>query len=164
MSNERGNAMTAKTIRNSQQGNAAVELAVCAPLLMAMVLGAIDFGRIHLEAMVVKNASAIGSFYGAQSVQYAADSAGIQTAANSEASGIDGYSVTNDIVCECLNGNGDYDSGVTQASCSQAACGAYGVPRVYVRTRSQKTFSTLGWYPGVPQSTQMDMTGWVRVQ
>lgn len=156
--------MTAKSFRNSRQGNAAVEMAICAPLLMAMVLGSIDFGRLHLEALIVRNASTIGSFYGAQAIQYATDSAGIQTAANSEAGDIEGYSVTNDILCQCLNANGDYDSGVTQASCSQADCGAYGVPRVYVRTRSQKTFSTLGWYPGVPQSTAMDMTGWVRVQ
>lgn len=151
-------------IRDSRRGNAAVEMAIAVPVLLAMVLGAIDFGRVHLEALVVKNASTIGSFYGAQSVQYSTDSTGIQAAANSEAAAIDGYSVTNDIVCQCLNANGDYNSGETEASCGDADCGAYGVPRVYIRTRSQKTFSTLGWYPGVPQNTAMDMTGWVRVQ
>ncbi len=151
-------------IRENRRGNAAVELAISVPVILAMVLGAIDFGRVHLEAMVVKNASTIGSFYGAQSVQYSADSSGIQAAATNEARGIDGFSVTNDIICQCLNSNGDYDSGETQATCGDADCGAYGVPRVYVRTRSQKMFSTLGWYPGVPQNTPMDMTGWVRVQ
>lgn len=151
-------------IRESRRGNAAVELAVAVPVILAMVLGAIDFGRVHLEAMVVKNAATIGSFYGAQSVQYSTDSTGIQAAANSEAAAIDGYSVTNDILCQCLDSNGDYNSGETQVNCGDADCGAYGVPRVYIRTRSQKTFSTLGWYPGVPQTTAMDMTGWVRVQ
>jgi Flp pilus assembly protein TadG len=155
---------TTAHFRDSRRGNAAVELAIAVPVILAMVLGAIDFGRVHLEAMVVKNAATTGSFYGAQSVQYSTDSTGIQAAATGEAGGIDGYSVTNDIVCQCLNANGDYDSGETQASCGEADCGAYGVPRVYVRTRSQKTFSTLGWYPGVPQTTAMDMTGWVRVQ
>ena len=150
--------------REARRGNAAVEMAVAVPVILAMVFGAIDFGRVHLEAMVVKNASITGSFYGTQSVQYSTDSTGIQAAANSEAGGIDGYSVTNDIQCQCLNANGDYDSGTTQVSCGDTDCGAYGVPRVYVRTRSQKTFSTMGWYPGVPQNTAMDMTGWVRVQ
>ena len=156
--------MTAKSFRNSRQGNAAVEMAVCVPLLMAMVLGAIDFGRLHFEAMVVRNAATIGSFYGAQSIQYAADSAGIEAAATSEAVDISGYTATHDVICQCLNANEDYNSGVTQATCNEADCGAYGVPRVYVRTRSQKTFSTMGWYPGVPQTTTMDMRGWVRVQ
>lgn len=151
-------------IRESRRGNAAVEMAVAVPVILAMVLGAIDFGRVHLEAMVVKNASTTGSFYGAQSVQYSNDSNGIRAAATSEARAIDGFSVTNDILCQCLNANGDYNSGETQASCGDANCGGYGPPRVYVRTRSQKTFSTLGWYPGVPQTTAMDMTGWVRVQ
>ena len=152
------------TFQDRRRGNAILEMAIAVPVLLAMVFGAIDFGRVHLEAMVVKNASTIGSFYGAQSVQYSTDSAGIQAAATGETGGIEGYSVTNDIVCQCLNANGDYDSGVTEATCGDADCGLYGVPRVYVRTRSQKTFSTLGWYPGVPQSTTMDVTGWVRVQ
>jgi Flp pilus assembly protein TadG len=150
--------------RDSRRGNAAVELAVAVPVILAMVLGAIDFGRVHLEAAVVKNSSTVGSFYGAQSVQYSTDSSGIQAAATGDARGIAGFRVTNDMVCQCLNANGDYNSGETQVSCGDADCGAYGAPRVYVRTRSQKTFSTLGWYPGVPQNTAMDMTGWVRVQ
>lgn len=151
-------------VRDARRGNAAVEMAIAVPVLMAMVFGAIDFGRVHFEAMVVKNATAIGSFYGAQSMQYATNSTGIQAAATGDAGGVDGFSVTNDILCQCLNANGDFDSGATQASCGTADCGAYGVPRVYVRTRAQNTFSTLGWYPGVPQDTAMDMTGWVRVQ
>ena len=155
---------TMNAIQEARRGNAAVEMAVAVPVLLAMVLGTIDFGRVHLEAMVVKNASTIGSFYGAQSVQYSTDSTGIQAAANSEAAAIDGYTVTNDMLCQCLNANGDYDSGETQDSCGDADCGAYGAPRVYIRTRGQKTFSTLGKYPGVPQDTAMDMTGWVRVQ
>jgi Flp pilus assembly protein TadG len=153
-----------QTVRDTRRGNAAVEMAIAVPVLFAMVFGAIDFGRVHLEASVVKNSSAIGSFYGAQSMQYSNDSTGIQAAATGDAGGIAGFSVTNDLLCQCLNANGDYDSGVTEVSCGDADCGAYGVPRVYVRTRSQKTFSTLGWYPGVPQDTTMDMTGWVRVQ
>lgn len=151
-------------IRDARRGNAAVEMAVAVPVLMVMVLGAIDFGRVHLEAMVVKNASHIGSFYGAQSMQYATNSSGIQAAATGDAGGVSAFSVTNDIICQCLDANGDYNSGVTQATCGDADCGTYGVPRVYVRTRTQNTFSTLGWYPGVPQTTGMDMTGWVRVQ
>lgn len=150
-------------IRETRRGNAAVEMAVAVPVLLAMVFGAIDFGRVHLEAMVVKNASTTGSFYGAQSMQYSTDSSGIQAAATSEAGGITGYSVTNEMVCQCLDANNDFNSGVTQVSCA-TSCGSYGVPRVYIRTRSQKTFSTLGWYPGVPQNTNMDMSGWVRVQ
>lgn len=151
-------------VRDARRGNAAVEMAIAVPILMAMVLGAIDFGRVHLEAMVVKNASAIGSFYGAQSMQYATNSTAIQSAATGDAGGVDGFSVTSDILCQCLDANGDYNSGVTQVSCGTASCGTYGVPRVYVRTRAQNTFSTLGWYPGIPQNTAMDMTGWVRVQ
>ncbi len=156
--------MTRSNIRNSKRGNAAVEMAVSVPVLLAMVLGAIDFGRLHFEAMVVENASTVGSFYGAQAIRYAGDSTGIRNATRGEAVDIDGFTATHDVICQCLDGNGSYNSGVTQASCGDADCGTYGAPRVYVRARARKTFSTLGWYPGVPQSTAMDSRAWVRVQ
>jgi Flp pilus assembly protein TadG len=154
-----------KRQRDSRRGNAIVEMAVAVPVLLIMVMGAIDFGRLYFEAVVAQNSAIVGSFYGAQEIRYAADTAGIRAAATGDATDIvDGYAATHEVLCECLNGNGDYDSGVAQASCSDADCGVYGAPRVYVKTHSAKTFSTMGWYPGVPQNTPIGATGWVRVQ
>lgn len=149
--------------RDTRRGNAIVEMAIAVPVLLVMVMGAVDFGRLYFEAVVAHNSAIVGSFYGAQEIRYAADSTGIRNAAAGDATDLDGFSSTHEVLCECLNG-GDYSTGTAQASCSDADCGAYGAPRVYVKTRSAKSFSTMGWYPGVPQTTPVGGTGWVRVQ
>lgn len=150
--------------RDTQRGNAVVEMAVSVPLLLMMVMGAIDFGRLFFEGMVVKNASHVSAFYGAQEMRYATDTVGIRNAATNEAVDIDSFTASHEMICECLGANGAYDTGSTQASCGEADCGVYGAPRVYIKTRTEKTFLTMGWYPGIPQSTPISANGWVRVQ
>jgi Flp pilus assembly protein TadG len=151
-------------IRQANRGNAVVEMAISVPILLMMVMEAIDFGRLFFEGMVVKNASHVSAFYGAQEMRYAGDTDGIRSAARSEAADSDSFTASHEMICQCLGASGAYDTGSTQATCGEADCGACDAPRVYIKTRTEKNFSTMGWYPGVPQTTPIAADGWVRVQ
>ena len=50
----------------SDSGAALVEMAVVMPLLLLMVLGVGDFGRVHYRAITLSHAARAGAAYGAQ--------------------------------------------------------------------------------------------------
>lgn len=86
----------------SVSGAAIVELAVVAPLLLLMVLGVADFGRVLYTSIILSHAARAGAQYGAQTNGTTGDSAGIREAAIQEAQDIGPIDVTSQQVCECL--------------------------------------------------------------
>jgi Flp pilus assembly protein TadG len=60
------------------RGQSIVELALCTPLLMLIMLGTIDFGRVFFDYIQMRNAVVEGATYG---TRHPADTSGIQTAA-----------------------------------------------------------------------------------
>lgn len=70
--------------RQRQSGQSLVELALLTPLLLAMVLGSIEFGRYAYLSILVGNAAHSGALYGAQSNLTAANVAGICAAAEND--------------------------------------------------------------------------------
>jgi hypothetical protein len=112
--------------------------------------------------VTVANAAATGAFYGGQSRIAAANDAAQQQRANDDAVNIDGVTASASSFCECP---GDP---ATAISCLQAAnytaCDGYGLPRVYVRVNAQKTFQTIGTYPGVPNNTAVRRDAFIRIQ
>lgn len=145
-----------KRLFKSQRGNAIVEFAIGAPVLLVLVMAAVDFSRLFFETTIASNAAAAGSFYGAQNIRYAGDYAGMATVADNDSTEVDGKTISADRYCDCPDGS-IIDPCTTN-------CPGYGAPRVYMRARVQKSFTTLGWYPGIPQTTSIDMRRWVRVQ
>lgn len=69
-------------------GQSLVEFAFTLPLLLVILLGAVDLGRVYFAYMTVVNASREGARYAATNSTNATDTAGITTRANNEASGI----------------------------------------------------------------------------
>ncbi len=131
-------------------------MAMITPLLLLMVLGAGDFGRVLYTAITLSHAARAGAAYGAQSNGHAADGAGIRQAAEEEAQNIGSIGVTSQRVCECTGG--------ASVSCTTPSCGSYGAPRAFVEVTTTHTFATLVPFPGVPSATPLERTAKVRIQ
>lgn len=140
----------------SQTGAAVIEMAVITPLLLLMVLGVADFGRVLYRAITLSHAARAGAAYGAQSNWFTVDAAGIQQAAEEDAQNIGAITVTSQPVCECTGG--------TPVSCTGGSCAGYGVPRVFVQVTTTQTFQTVVPYPGIPNTVSLTRTAKVRVQ
>jgi len=80
--------MKAFSHRRFRSGAAAAELAVIGPLLLTLVLGAVDFGRFAFNYIAVTNAARAGASYGVMnnftSSSYSTWTAGITQAAKDE--------------------------------------------------------------------------------
>ncbi len=140
----------------SDSGAALVEMAVISPLLLVMVLGVGDFGRVLYTAITLSHAARAGAAYGAQSTGYTGDTGGIQLAAEEEAQNIAPIGVTSQRVCECTGG--------APVSCTISSCGSYGAPRAFVEVTTTRTFQTVSPYPGLPDTVALSRTAKVRVQ
>lgn len=142
----------------SNRGSSVVEFAVLTPLLLMLTLGAIDFGRVFVEANEMASGANAGVVYGARRMIDSQDFAGIQAAALADTENAENATAVVERFCDCPDNPG------VAVSCIDGTCVNYGLPRVYVRTRITKTFTTFGRYPGVPYSVPMTMNGFMRVQ
>lgn len=90
---------------DSARGQASVELALSVPLLLMMLVLVVEAGRALYIAISVSNAARAGVQYGAQSRATAANNAGMQAAALSDAPNISGLAATATHFCKCANGS-----------------------------------------------------------
>lgn len=140
----------------SDSGAALVELAIVTPLLLLMVLGLCDFGRVVYHSIILSHAARAGAQYGAQTNSTTGDRSGISNAAINEAADIAPIQVTSQRICECPGG--------AAVSCTTGTCSGYGVPQVFVQVTTTRTFETLAPYPGVPNTVALSRTAKVRRQ
>ena len=56
-----------------QSGQSMVELAILLPVLLWILLGAVDFGRVYYTSIAITNAARVGSAYGMDSRRQNAD-------------------------------------------------------------------------------------------
>ncbi|MBI5395819.1 MAG: pilus assembly protein [Verrucomicrobia bacterium] len=75
------------------RGQALAELAILLPVLIILVLGAADFGRIYYHFVTVESAAAAGVQYGCVDTTKAADTDGIRLAAMRQVQDITNRSV-----------------------------------------------------------------------
>jgi len=87
------------------RGQASVELALSLPLLLMMFLLVVEMGRAFYIAISVSNAARAGVQYGSQNLSTAADNAGMEAAAASNAPNIVGMTATATHFCQCANGS-----------------------------------------------------------
>jgi Flp pilus assembly protein TadG len=84
-----------------QRGQSAVELALSIPLLIVLLLAAVEFGQIFYTQTCVTNAARAG----AQNITTAGGTAaGIEQAALADAPNISGLPATASHFCQCANG------------------------------------------------------------
>jgi len=147
-----------------RRGSAIVEFAVMIPMTMLFVLGAADFARIFYHAIVLSNSAAMGSFFGSQSNVDTGRFAEIEARAGQNADDLNQPSTaTASRRCECPPDEGD-EGFPEEVNCLTAVCPDYGVPRVYIRTQVQQTFSPLVPWPGIPQTITLTRNVWMRSQ
>jgi Flp pilus assembly protein TadG len=142
-----------RKLGGASPGQSLAEFAMVAPVLMLLLVGVADFGRVFYTAIELNNAARAGTQYGIQSPANGADTAGMIQAAENDASSISGVSATASEYCECPDG--------TTQACSSTPCADM---RVYVEVDTSATFNTLLNYPGIPASVSLTGKSVVRQQ
>src|SRR5438045_2186406 len=89
----------------NQRGSAMLELALGSTLLMPLLFGTADFGRLFYASIEVESAATAGVSYGSLSVSNMSDTAGISSAATNDAPDITGLQITSSQVCQDNSGN-----------------------------------------------------------
>ena len=143
---------------NRRKGAAAAELALMMGILMLILVGTIDLGRVFYSAVTVDDASRAGAQWGIRSNGFSGDSSGIHDAAADNAEDLATVASSSERVCLC-------EGSSTEVDCITGTCTAgVGVPQVYVRVTTETTFNTLFDYPGVPHVIPLSNATTFRVQ
>lgn len=132
-----------------ESGTSLVEFAIVLPFLALLLIGLIDFGRYTYDSILAANAARAGVQYGAQNLQKAADTAGMQAAAAADAQNLTGLTATPTHFC--------------MTSGSVVACTTSGAV-AYVEVVASGTFSPLVKYPGLPSSVTVTGSAVMRVE
>src|SRR5689334_2953272 len=87
--------------RSKEAGSAFIELAMFFPVLLLVLLGAIDFARVYYASITLINAAEVGAQYGSKTVSASTDTNGMATAATNDASDLTGVTATAAQSCTC---------------------------------------------------------------
>jgi Flp pilus assembly protein TadG len=134
------------TLVRCECGSSLVEFAMVLPLLLLLVLGAIDFGRAYYLSIEVANAARAGVQYG---VRNSSDTAGMQTAAESDAPDVPNMTATSAVGCECADGSNSMSPCSSPPTC-------VGNPVGFVEVTTNATYTPVIPWPGVPVSIPMN--------
>lgn len=128
-----------------EHGQALIEVALTMPLLLLLMLGAVEFGRLAFAAIEVSNSAKAAAQYGAQNHLTALDLPGMLQAAQNEyfSTGLTlispaktGNTYTG-YACTCAN-NGDVVSCTDNSVIAPACPGSY--VEVQITVQTQATF------------------------
>lgn len=146
----------------AQRGVALVEFAVAVPLLMLLLVGVVEFGRLTYYSILVGNAAHAGAAYGSQNLATAVDGAKMRAAAMSDGQNVPQLSVpAANALCQCYNG-----SIATTLSCFGPVTCSAGYHRVvYVQVTATGTVKPLFNYRplGLPDLWSISRTATMRV-
>jgi Flp pilus assembly protein TadG len=124
-------------------GQSILEFAVLTPVVLLLLVGAIEIGRLAYLSILVNNAAHAGVQYGAQSLATASDNTGMQNAALNDGQNIAGLTASASHYCTCADGS--------SSSCQPTDCsGSHRL--VYVQVNTTGQFQSLFAYPGLPSS------------
>jgi Flp pilus assembly protein TadG len=168
-------------LTGSQSGQALVELALVAPVLLVLVLGIADFCRVFYASITVTNAARAGAQFGLRGQNYTLTTGtpSMQSAAVADvtASGqplLPGFSaanVTATYYCRCPNGTNPIGAKYDKCAGMPAPgkqCGITAAPitptGVWVDVTVNYTFRTITSFPGIPHSVPLVGEAQMRVQ
>jgi len=103
-------------IRRADRGSALIEMVLITPLLLTLLLGLMEAGKIGDYAIRVANAARAGVQYGAQNEATAGDTQGMQNAAVADAQYAGITAVAIPTFCSCADGSA--------STCQQGDCAA----------------------------------------
>ena len=126
-----------------KRGQSLVEFGIMLPVLMVLVLGAIDFGRVYFAYISVTNGARNGADFASTGAGAAADLAGIRAAVVTDTDDLLNTSPTNPGVA--------------------AVIGTDSQGRLYSDVTVSYTFTTMFPWPGIPSSMNVERTVRARV-
>ena len=146
-----------RDVRNDV-GQAFVELALILPVLILLIVGAAELGRLAYASIEVSNSARAGVAYGAQNHITASDTPGIQLAATNDSTDI--ASTATPVVslsCSCSDG-----SAIT---CANAGTQCVSPARIieYVQVSTSASVNTVFHYPGIPNTVTLHGKAIMRV-
>ncbi len=150
-------AAKVRNILTGHQGTAAIEFALAIPLLLVMLMGAIELGFAIYEAMQVYDAAEAGALYAAQNGW---DASGISTAVTSATSATE-LSATP--APSQFWGCPD-ESGITTVASSSIKCAGNTSPGQYIQVNATLSHSTILPYPGLSLPTSFTAKSVIRIQ
>jgi Flp pilus assembly protein TadG len=124
-----------------ERGSSIIELALGVPVLVGLALGASEFARVEYASIEVSNAALAGVQYGGQNVTAAADTTGIQTAAQTDAPNITLGTTTATTACTCSDGS--------SSTCSRGDCPGADIETI-LTVETQATIDPMIHLPGFP--------------
>jgi Flp pilus assembly protein TadG len=126
--------------RLDEAGSSLVEVACVMPLMLLILVGAVDFGQAFYVGIEVASAAEAGTHYGVTSYK---DTIGMANAATLDASDVPGMTTVAVWGCECSDGTG------ASVSCASApSCGTNLI--AYVDVSTSMNFTPILAYPMVP--------------
>jgi Flp pilus assembly protein TadG len=131
-----------RNLRADCQGNFAIEFALALPILLLLLVGLLDLGRLSIEKSALLQGAREGAQYG---IQAPTDTANIQTTAQN-ATGISGATATTSTFCECVSG--------TQVACTTTCSGGAAIKQYVVVTTNAPFRSVLA-----PATTTFGLNG-----
>jgi Flp pilus assembly protein TadG len=153
-------------IWRSHSGQSLIEVSLLIPTLLVLLMGTFDLGRYGYIGILVGNAAHAGAVYGAQGLVFAANTAGIQTAAQNDYQN-NGQStmltVTSSNSCGCDNGGTVTSAGCTTLANPGAGTCAAGHWVVMVSVTASGTYNTTFPYPGISSTLAISRTSTLRV-
>lgn len=146
------------TYHRGYRGAAAVEFSIVLSILLLLLLGVADFGRVLYAKIVVEGAAEAGALYGTRLIGAYTDTTGITAAALADRGGLTGMTVTSTYSCIC-NAGGD--------NCS--VCNSSGemdpTPYVVLTVNTEYTFQpVVANFPGLPSNVVVRGSASMRAQ
>lgn len=127
----------------AEGGQNLLEFALFVPVILLLLVGAIEIGRLAYLSILVNNAAHAGVQYGAQSLATASDNTGMQNAALNDGQNIAGLTAAASYFCTCADGS--------SSACQPTDCaGSHRL--VYVQVNTTGQFQSLFAFPGLPAS------------
>ncbi len=126
-----------------ERSQAMIEVAVSLPILLLILVGAIEIARVAYASIEVSNAAMAGVQYGTHNAQTAGDVAGIQAAAANDAANITLGTTNVSHSCICSNGSA--------STCLSTDCPGSNIETI-LTVQTQATFDPGFHVIGLPNS------------
>lgn len=123
-------------------GQALVELALSVPMMALLVFGAIEIGNIIYSSITVTDAAMAGVQYGTRNSSAAADTTGIENAAQADAPNLT-ITTRPSISCICSDGSA--------STCLSTDCSGANIETI-LTVNTQATVDPLLHFPGLSRS------------
>jgi len=151
----RGRLLSRSRGLGDETGSALLELSIVVAFLgVPLLLGSAEMGYLAYFSVETSNSAHSGALYGMRSVTFAADTAGITTAAQAEATDIATLTVTPTAyyICSLAVGGTQYTGASGQSNATAACTGGSNHPLEFVQVDTSASVTPPIHCPGLPKT------------